>query len=325
MHVPFAQELPFSRVLAFLCMLALLRARSCLRALGFSRALAFSRALPFPRALPFFAACLAASLAAGAGHAEIRTVTRGDAAIECRVDGRGPAVLMIASLGRPAEDFDALAARVAGAGYTAVRPQPRGVGASRGPMQGLTLHDLALDALACVPDPTGRVVAIGHAFGQRVARTLATEWPERVAGVVMLAAGGKAAMKPGAREALTAVFDPTLPADRHLHAVEVAFFAPGNDPAVWRNGWFAPVAQMQSAATRASPVERWWSAGRAPMLVVQGVQDAVAPPENGRALAAEFGARVILHEIDGAGHAMLPERPEEIAARVLEFLARVAR
>jgi len=106
---------------------------------------------------------------------------------------------------------------------------------------------------------------------------------------------------------------------------EVAFFAPGNDPAVWRNGWFAPVAQMQSAATRASPVERWWSAGRAPMLVVQGVQDAVAPPENGRALAAEFGARVILHEIDGAGHAMLPERPEEIAARVLEFLARVAR
>ena len=36
---------------------------------------------------------------------------------------------------------------------------------------------------------------------------------------------------------------------------------------------------------------------------------AVALPENGRLLEAEFGDRVELIEIDGAGHALLPEKP----------------
>lgn len=81
---------------------------------------------------------------------------------------------------------------------------------------------------------------------------------------------------------------------------------------------------MQSTATQATPLAAWWGAGQAPMLVVQGLQDTIALPENGRALKAEFGARVTLIEIDGAGHALLPEKPAEIAAAVLPFLNRVA-
>ena len=77
---------------------------------------------------------------------------------------------------------------------------------------------------------------------------------------------------------------------------------------------------MQSAATKASRVEEWWSAGKARLLVVVGLQDVVAPPENGRLIKDEFGDRVTLQEIDGAGHAMLPERPKQVAAAVLNFL-----
>ena len=43
-------------------------------------------------------------------------------------------------------------------------------------------------------------------------------------------------------------------------------------------------------------------------------------PENGRRYAAMHPDRVQLVEIDGAGHALLPERPEAISAAVLAFL-----
>jgi pimeloyl-ACP methyl ester carboxylesterase len=258
---------------------------------------------------------------AGAGSvlAETRTVPHGDAVIEYHIDGKGPLVLMIPSLGRPASDFDDLAARLSAAGYTTVRPEPRGIGRSSGPMKDVTLRDLAADVLASVPTDSGPIIVIGHAFGQRVARMLATQYPDRVKTVIMLAAGGKVPQRPGGYEAALAVFDPKLSPDKHLEAVRFAFFAPGNDPAVWRDGWYPAVAEMQLAAF-AEKVEEWWGAGKASMLVVQGLQDILAPPENGRMIKDEYGERTTLQEIDGAGHAMLPERPIEIAAAVMEFL-----
>jgi pimeloyl-ACP methyl ester carboxylesterase len=164
--------------------------------------------------------------------AETRTARNGEAVIEYQIDGKGPAVLMIASLGRPATDFDELSAGLVAAGYSTIRPQPRGIGGGTGPMSGLSLRDLAADAMAAADD--GPIIVIGHDFGQRVARMVAALYPDRVESVVMLGAGGKVPMLPGAGEALGAVFDATFPPDKHMDAVRFAFFAPGNDPSVWR-------------------------------------------------------------------------------------------
>jgi pimeloyl-ACP methyl ester carboxylesterase len=251
--------------------------------------------------------------------AETRTARNGEAVIEYQIDGKGPAVLMIASLGRPASDFDELSASLVAAGYSTIRPQPRGIRGSTGRMNGLSLRDLAADAMAAVPHD-GPIIVIGHDFGQRVARMVAALYPDRVESVVMLGAGGKVPMRSGAGEALRAVFDPTLPPNKHMDAVRFAFFAPGNDPEVWRDDWYPAVARMQADATKASRDEEWWGAGKARLLVVVGLQDVVAPPENGRLIKDEFGDRVTLQEIDGAGHAMLPERPKQVAAAVLNFL-----
>lgn len=257
--------------------------------------------------------------------AETRIAPQGDARIEYQIEGKGPAILMIPSLGRPASDFDDLSGRLVAAGYTTMRPQPRGMAGSIGAMKDVTLNDLAADAMAAVPADSGPIVVVGHAFGQRVARIVAAQYPDRVRSVIMIAAGGKAAMLPGAREALRAVFDPELSPDKHMEAVRFAFFAPGNDPLVWREGWNPAVAQMQTAATEASAVDDWWGAGGASLLVIQGLQDVVAPPENGHRIKAEFGDRVQLHDIDGAGHALLPEKPSEIAALILNFLGQSAK
>jgi pimeloyl-ACP methyl ester carboxylesterase len=139
----------------------------------------------------------------------------------------------------------------------------------------------------------------------------------------MVAAGGKTPQVPAASAALTATFDESLSSEDHLLAVRTAFFARGNDPTVWRGGWYPATMKMQRAANRTS-VDDWWSAGGAvPILVMQGLQDQIATPENGRMLKAEAPERVELIEIDGAAHALLPERPTEIARAVTAFLGRV--
>jgi pimeloyl-ACP methyl ester carboxylesterase len=244
------------------------------------------------------------------------------------VEGTGPAILMIPSLGRGASDFDDLSRRLVVAGFTSVRPDPRGIGGSNGPMYGLTLHDLAADAAAVIEALGGApAIVVGHAFGQRVGRTLAADRPGLVRAMAMVAAGGRAAMKPGAQEALMGCFRLDRPDAERLADIKFAFFAPGNDaandPTVWRGGWYPDAATMQVAATRATPVEGWWNAGSStPLLVIQGLQDTVAPPENGRMMKAELGDRVELLDIDGAGHALLPEQPEKIAAAIIAFARR---
>ena len=72
--------------------------------------------------------------------------------VEFLVEGTGPAILMIPSLGRGASDFDDLSHRLVAAGFTTVRPEPRGIGKSAGTMTHLSLHDLAADNARAAPD-----------------------------------------------------------------------------------------------------------------------------------------------------------------------------
>src|SRR5215472_11924203 len=70
-------------------------------------------------------------------------VDRGDAHIEVIAQGRGPVIVILPSLGRGAEDYDVVAGLLVKDGFRVLRPQPRGIGRSTGPMSGVTLHDLA--------------------------------------------------------------------------------------------------------------------------------------------------------------------------------------
>lgn len=241
--------------------------------------------------------------------------------LEVHDDGTGPVVVLLPSLGRGASDFSDLAARLVDAGHRALRPEPRGIGRSLVAPGPVTMIDLAADVAAVIgaAGESGAVI-VGHAFGNRVARQTATRFPDLVDGVVLLACGGRVPGDAEAMAALVRVFDPTLSVAAHLDAVGTAFFAPGNDPGVWRDGWHAEVAGVQSAATRATPVDEWWDAGTAPVLVVQPGADRVAPAENARGIAAALGARATLVTIPGAGHALLPEQPDAVATTVVRWL-----
>lgn len=226
---------------------------------------------------------------------------------------------MVPSLGRGPSDFDHLSDALRAAGH-----RPFAIGPV---FDGADLHELATEVATTVRAvENGEAVhVIGHAFGQRVVRCFASDHPHLARSVTCLCAGGKVMPTQEVLDALSRVFDTTLDDDEHLDAVATAFFAPGNDPAAWRDGWDAEVARRQTAANRATDVGDWWLAGHAPVLVVQPLQDRAAPPENGHALAADLGSRATLVTIDGAGHALLPEQPRTVADAVIEFVAGVER
>ncbi len=228
---------------------------------------------------------------------------------------------MLPSLGRAASDFYDLGGRLAAEGYRAVAPEPRGIGGSEGPLDEVSMADLA-DDVAAVVTALGSAPAtlVGHAFGNRVARLVAARHPDLVDGVVLLACGGRV---PPAHEhglALRRVFDTEASPEEHLAAVDTAFFAQGNDASVWEGGWHPEVARAQGRAATDADLESWWEAGSAEVLVVQPADDVIALPANAHDIVERLGGRAALVTVPDAGHALLPEQPEAVAGAVLGWL-----
>ena len=262
---------------------------------------------------------------AGQPIAERQVTIRASAAtIRVTVRGQGAPIVFIPSLGRGVDDFDDLSKRLAQAGYQALLPDPRGIGGSSGPLAGISLHDMAADVAAVIQSLGGgqRATVVGHALGNRVARMLASDYPNLTERVILLAAGGLVPPTPEVVQEASRVFDPTVSREDRLVALQRVFFARGNDATAWQSGWYFDVMPEQRAAMNRTPLADWWAGGMAPILVLQGTEDINPPAENARRLAAEFPDRVTLVEIPNSGHAMLPEQPERIATAILSYLRR---
>ena len=263
------------------------------------------------------------------------TLTNGDGILAADVYGADASstVVMLPSFARGAGDFTPafgsdLAERVADAGHQVVLPWPRGfsAGPSTGDVADATMASMATDVGTLINAiGPGPVTVLGHAFGQRIARMLATIAPELVDRLVLVAAGGITPTSAEVTAAVgTLVFDREATRDERLDALRSAFFAPGNDPSVWLEGWSAQLGAAQWRANQPGLVATWWAGGGVvPMFVVQGGDDTAAPAEASSArLLADFPDRVEVVTVETVGHAMLPERPVEVSAAVLDFLAR---
>jgi pimeloyl-ACP methyl ester carboxylesterase len=251
-----------------------------------------------------------------------RLVTHGDVRIDVIDEGSGPALVLLPSAARDSEDFDNVAAAFARAGLRILRPQPRGMGQSSGPLDGLTLHDYAADVAAVIED-TGHTpaVVLGHAFGQWVARTLASDRPDLVRGVVLAAAAAKS-IPPALRETQAKCIDMTLPDAERIAALRVCFFAPGREPPPsWLAGWHMASHRSQRAATAGTRQEEWWAADSVPVLDLQGAEDPWRPRETVDDFRHEFGAeRVTVVVLEDCSHAMLPEQPDKVVRAVLDWI-----
>jgi pimeloyl-ACP methyl ester carboxylesterase len=253
-----------------------------------------------------------------------RNIEVSGATLECTLYGSGTPVLLLANAGCSSRYFDDLARSLAASGLQAICVNMRGTGESRGSLDGITVtvHDLAadvagvLEALNCGP-----AHLVGHAFGNRVARCLAADRPSLVRSVTLLAA--------------VCLIAPATPIGTHFsNATEVKmngsdcvtvlgarWLSPASDPKILAQVECWPAVFLAHLATgRGVPLEDWWGAGTAPLIVIQGLDDEAAPPGNGHALREQFGERVRLIDLPRAGHFLVLEQPEAVTRAVTAFV-----
>lgn len=267
-----------------------------------------------------------------------RMVARDGAALHVRAFGleadRGDWITLLPGAGRGVEDYleergSPLATLLTQAGLRVALIQPRGQGASTGELSpsAVSMQDFALDVSAGLDAlGIGAVHMVGHAFGNRLARTFATLFPERIASLALMAAGGNFTLSGHQIAVMQAARDrDAAPADR-LRALRQAYFAEGSDPGPWADGSSGPLARAQTEAAARLGGEFFKRAGGLPFLLLQGAEDFVAPPDlAGRALKAELGDQVTYAEIPFCGHAMASEQPEIIASLIVQNIARARR
>jgi pimeloyl-ACP methyl ester carboxylesterase len=265
-----------------------------------------------------FALCGVAVAAAAERRSEL--VHYNDVQIDVVIDGSGPAVVLLPSLARDSDDYDEVAEGLAAAGFRVLRPKPRGIGRSTGPMTKITLHDFARDIAEVVKKlGGGKAVVVGHAFGNWVARMTAADHPDLVRGVVIAAAAAKQ-FSPELSAAVTTAGNLSLSDEERLAALRFAFFAPGHDPTVWLKGWHPEIRDSQRAAVAAVKQDEWWSGGTAPLLDLQAGDDPFKPESKRDEMKNEFGSRVTVMVIPNASHALIPEQPKAVVEALSRWI-----
>ena len=159
------------------------------------------------------------------------------------------------SLARDSEDYDAVAEGLAAAGYRVLRPQPRGIGRSTGPMRG---HFAARSRARRRRGDQGArrrqaPSIVGHAYGSWVARIdrgrSSARW---CAGVVIAAAAAKQypcrALRP---RSMSRVISANARSGAHQGLALCVLSRRGEvDPKAWLDGWHPAVARQPARGSR---------------------------------------------------------------------------
>ncbi len=261
---------------------------------------------------------LAVARPASAMQVEQKIATNGVASIEYSVRGEGPLLMILASTGRGTAEFAPLADRLAMRGYRVALPEPRGISRSTGPMENVTFHDFADDFAAVVAAEGGKAIIVGHAYGHWIAKTIAADYPKMTRGIVLLAGAAKS-WPSELSDAITVISNPKSTREERLAKLRLAFFAEGNDPTSWLDGWHSDVIKSQSSARKLTNRKDWWAGGTAPILDLQASSDPFRPESSRMEAKGEFGNRVTVSVIEGASHALPAEKPLEAADAIADW------
>jgi pimeloyl-ACP methyl ester carboxylesterase len=261
---------------------------------------------------------------AKAGDDTRRLISAHGQTIEAFVFGQGPETLiMAAGNGRPASQLMDLAKAIASIGIRTVVYNYRGIGASDGSLDGLTLVDYGNDVWA-IADALGvqKAHLAGKTYGNRVMRAASQTKPDRVATIILIGAGGEVQASPETIALYKRYTDPDLPKSEWLSLQAKLMYAPGNEHLAEKDaneGEFPAIAAAEVKASEATPKEAWSMGGTAPMLAITCLLDRVAVPDNAYRIA-ETRPNTWLAALPGCGHNMINEQPEELRRLIVGFI-----
>ncbi len=236
----------------------------------------------------------------------------------------------------------------------ALVPAGRGHGGADAPENGYALADFAEDVALFLDAVSGRdavtgldavsgldagdsvdargeadsatAILVGHSSGGYIARAAAAAYPERMAGLVLIGSPYSLhGRRPGFADAIERLRDPIAP--ETLASIRALFPAPPSVPAAIRDAvardarsiparvWQQTLAGLTSATPPVAPPHP------PPTLVIHGADDPFLDLSDAHALFRDLDGELAV--IDGAGHLVLWDDPDRVAALLLQFLGRI--
>jgi len=162
-------------------------------------------------------------------------------------------------------------------------------------------------------------VIVGHSMGGAIALTLALHFPNRVAGLVLMATGARLRVAPAILDGMHSDFEGSV------ELITRFAWSPETKPALTELGRQALLETGPdvllgdfSACDRFNVMERLGEIEH-PTLVIAGTADQLTPPKYARFLTEHIpNARLVL--VEDASHMVMLERPLEVTGAVREFL-----
>lgn len=277
----------------------------------------------------FAAVLLSSALPAFGDEPETRIIDIGHARLNTLVWGENSGqetIIALPGSGGDVTRYRDIGPALADAGYRLIAVNQRGIMGSTGSLDNLTLHDYAADVAAIIAAlGIQKAHLVGWALGNRTSRLVATDYPDLVASITLIAAGGLAPPLTEPGELGELLGNAALSAEEKIRLARRTLFSPATPEPVVREfvstlQYWNAARESQTRANRNTPLEQWWAGGTGPMLIVQGLDDKTAPPENGRQMLAEFGDRITLVNLENAGHLMGMEQPQATASAIIAFL-----
>jgi len=253
----------------------------------------------------------------------MRRLVIGDRKVRVRDEGessRCPLVLIHGAAGSSVSWMDAVR-RLPGQ-RRVVAPDLPGHGQSdRWPEASLTVYRDFIGTV-CATLGIERAVLGGHSMGGAIALSCALAWPDKVAGLVLVATGGRLKVSPAIYTMLETAFA-EFPEQFKAWAYSAA------TPVDVVDRWSAVAVQAEADVCLADfraldgfDVRPRLAELRMPSLVVGGEDDRLTPPKLQQELAAGLGsARLAL--LPHAGHHPMHEQPQRFFAALEAFLVDV--
>jgi 3-oxoadipate enol-lactonase len=184
-----------------------------------------------------------------------------------------------------------------------------------------------------------RALMVGHSWGGGVALSLASEWPDRVAGLVLVASVSPGAGLSRADRLLAAGFVGPAASAAMFSAGSAALSLPvvrsrlahlrlGHDDADvaayagrlrQRLLWSSFVIEQRALVSELAPLASELGRINAPTTVLAGTADRLVPLRTARLLAGQIpGAQLV--ELSGAGHLIPQRHPTLVATSVLRMI-----
>ena len=169
----------------------------------------------------------------------------------------------------------------------------------------------------------GRAVAVGNSLGGAIALQWALNFPNQVAGLILIGTGAKLRVAPAIFEMIEKQWPACI---ESLAEMALAPDAPAELRERFRQ-WHLSVGQkttlLDYAACDRFDVMAELSNIKAPTLVMVGSLDKMTPPKYASFLHEQI-ASSSLTVIEGSGHLAMAERPDQTNSLIERFLSHVA-